>query len=39
MTTQTASRLGRTVRLNKNFDEALTQVTAPSKRVAQALEA
>jgi len=31
MTTQTASQLGLTVRLNKNFDEALTQVTAALK--------
>jgi uncharacterized protein (DUF302 family) len=28
MTIQTAAQLGLTVRLNKNFDEALTQVTA-----------
>ena len=31
MTTQTAAQLGLTVRLNKNFDEALTQVTAALK--------
>ena len=31
MTTQTAPQLGLTVRLNKNFDEALTQVTAALK--------
>ena len=31
MTTQTASQLGLTARLNKNFDEALTQVTAALK--------
>ena len=31
MTIQTAPRLGLTVRLNKNFDEALTQVTAALK--------
>ncbi len=31
MTTQTTSRLGLTVRLNKNFDEAQTQVTAALK--------
>ena len=31
MTIQTAAQLGLTVRLNKNFDEALTQVTAALK--------
>ena len=31
MTTQTAPQLGLTVRLNKNFDEALTLVTAALK--------
>jgi uncharacterized protein (DUF302 family) len=31
MTTQTATQLGLTVRLNKNFDAALTQVTAALK--------
>ncbi len=31
MTTQTASQLGLSVRVNKNFDEALTQVTAALK--------
>ncbi len=31
MTTQTTSRLGLTVRLNKNFDEAQAQVTAALK--------
>jgi uncharacterized protein (DUF302 family) len=31
MTTQTVPQLGLTVRLNKNFDEALTQVTAALK--------
>ena len=31
MITQTAPQLGLTVRLNKNFDEALTQVTAALK--------
>ncbi len=31
MTTQTASRLGLTVRLNKNFDEALALATAALK--------
>jgi uncharacterized protein (DUF302 family) len=31
MTNQTAPQLGLTVRLNKNFDEALTQVTAALK--------
>ena len=32
MTIQTAAQLGLTVRLNKNFDEALTQVTAALRR-------
>src|SRR5512139_4231348 len=31
MTSQTAHQLGLTVRLNKNFDEAVTQVTAALK--------
>ena len=31
MTIQTTAQLGLTVRLNKNFDEALTQVTAALK--------
>ena len=31
MTTQTASQLGLSVRVNKNFDEAVTQVTAALK--------
>ncbi len=31
MTTQTTAQLGLTVRLDKNFDEALTQVTAALK--------
>jgi len=31
MTTQTTAQLGLTVRVNKNFDEALTQVTAALK--------
>jgi uncharacterized protein (DUF302 family) len=31
MTTQTAAQLGLTVRVNKNFDDTLTQVTAALK--------